>query len=100
MKKILFCILSLALVTSFPSSAMAAKGKARKGGKANPAAVVKRFDENSNGAIDEAELAKLQKAFEKGKPALQQLDKDKDGTLSSGEVFAVQKAKKKKGKKK
>jgi hypothetical protein len=101
MKKLLLCILSLALVASFPTSAFAAKGKGKgnKGEKANPAAVLKRFDANSNGVIDEPEAAKMQKAFDKGNPALRKLDRDKDGKLSSGEIFALQKAKKK-GKKK
>ena len=100
MKKFLLCMLSLALVASFPVSAQAAKGQGKKAAQATPAKIFKRFDANSNGVIDEGETAKLQKAFAKGKPALKKLDKDKDGILSSGEIYALQKGKKKQGKKK
>jgi hypothetical protein len=72
-------LLGLAIIAAPAQAAKADKGK--KGGR-----ILTRFDRDSNGAIEGAEVARVQAAY----AHLATLDTNKDGDLSASELAAAE----------
>lgn len=98
MKTIRVAVVTLALLAFGIMGVHAAKPAkgANKNQKAN-AAIIKKYDKNSNGFIDADEVEAIQKAF-KNDPDLKRFDTNGDGKLDETEVSAINPTPKKKKK--
>jgi hypothetical protein len=66
--------------------------KPRKGGaRRNAQGIVKRYDRNRDGRLDDGEIAAVRKAFADGSDrSLKRLDRDRDGKLDARELGVLQ----------
>jgi hypothetical protein len=87
---VLVTLLALAVFAA-PSAAFAGKkNKKKDDAPEGPSAVMKKYDKNGNGTLEDTEKEAIRAAFEKD-PDLKVYDKNGDGKLDDAEIAAIAK---------